>query len=230
MATFGRGLTAAIPVALGYFPVAVSFGIGAAQAGWSVAEAGFVSAVMYSGAAQFVALTLIAGGTAPLVTIITLVLMGVRHLFYGPTLARTAKDATFTKSAVWSYGLTDEVFAVALAQLSRQRVAWSEPWLTGLGLGAYASWVGGTVLGAWLGVWGTEFPPFISDTLGFMLPALFLALVLSLLTKDSLAMVGVAIVATGIATVFLTGAAPIFFGMGAAALVAAGKQHMRGAP
>ena len=230
MATLGRGLGAAVPVALGYFPVAISFGIGAAQAGWSVAEAGFVSAIMYSGAAQFVALSLIAGGTAPLVTITTLVLMGIRHLFYGPTLARTAGNATFARSAVWSYGLTDEVFAVALAQLSSKRVAWSEPWLTGLGLGAYASWVSGTVLGAWLGASSTELPPFISDALGFMLPALFLALLLSLLTKDTALVVASALVATLVATAFVTGAAPIFFGMGAAALVAAARDALRRAP
>lgn len=230
MATFGRGLGAAVPIALGYFPVAISFGIGAAQAGWSVAEAAFVSAVMYSGAAQFVALTLIAGGAAPLVTITTLVLMGIRHLFYGPTLARATTNATFRRSAAWSYGLTDEVFAVALAQLSRNKVAWSEPWLMGLGLGAYASWLSGTVLGAWLGASSAQLPSFISDALGFMLPALFLALLLSLLTKNSAPVVAAALIATGVAAVFVAGAAPIFFGMGAAALVAAARHAAGGAP
>lgn len=215
-----RGLGAAFPIALGYFPVAVSFGLGAQQVGWSPLEAAFVSAVMYSGAAQFVALTLIASGTAPLVTIVTLVLMGVRHLFYGPTLVRTQPGATVRKSAVWAYGLTDEVFAVALGALSRKTVAWNESWLTGLGLGAYLTWVSGTVLGAWLGGLEAALPPVLNDALAFMLPALFFALLLALLTRGTIIVIGGALAATALATTFVSGAGPIFFGMGVAALIA----------
>lgn len=228
MKPFVRGLGAAVPVMLGYFPVAVSFGIGAVQAGWSVGEAAFVSLVMYSGAAQFVALTLIASGTAPLISIITLVLMGIRHLFYGPTLARTQPNATFAKSAIWAYGLTDEVFAVALSALSRRKITWDESWLIGIGLGAYASWVSGTVLGAWLGTSSAALPPIVSDALSFMLPALFFALLISLLTKDYVLIVGVALVATALASLLMSGAGPIFFGMGAAALVAYVRDALRG--
>lgn len=215
-----RGLGAAFPIALGYFPVAVSFGIGAHQVGWSPLEAAFVSAVMYSGAAQFVALTLIASGTAPLVSIVTLVLMGVRHLFYGPTLVRTQPGATVSKSAVWAYGLTDEVFAVALGALTRGTATWNESWLTGLGLGAYLTWVSGTALGAWLGGLEAALPPMLNDVLAFMLPALFFALLLSLLTRGTLVIIVGALAATAVASLFIAGAGPIFFGMGASALIA----------
>lgn len=223
-----RGLGAAFPIALGYFPVAISFGIGAAQVGWSPLEAAFVSAVMYSGAAQFVALTLIASSTAPLVTIVTLVLMGVRHLFYGPTLIRTQQDPSVKRSAIWSYWLSDEVFAVALGSFARGRVAWNESWLAGLGMGAFLSWVSGTIVGAWLATHEAAFPPFVSDALAFMLPALFFSLLLSLLTRETVLLIIGALVATAVAALFITGAGPIFFGMGAAALLAYAREIRTG--
>ncbi|HLV12035.1 MAG TPA: AzlC family ABC transporter permease [Trueperaceae bacterium] len=73
-------------MALGYFPVAVSFGVVAARAGLSLLEAALLSLVVFAGASQFVAVALVAGGAGPLVTFLSLLAMNVRHVFYGPSL------------------------------------------------------------------------------------------------------------------------------------------------
>jgi len=243
-ARFASGLLASAPVALAYFPVAVSFGVAAAKAGFSLPEAAFMSVVIYAGASQFLALALLAGGASPALTVISLLAMNARHLLYAPALleglrrltdfraprvtsaAFDAPDATpadfraprDTRAAfrptsdtgaglrapsetladprahgetpadwpptrwswLWAFGLTDEVFASALGRVAGQRLTWTEAWQTGIGLGAYLAWVGGTTLGAVLGAGAFERWPAIDAGLGFLLPALFLALLLAM--------------------------------------------------
>lgn len=194
-ATFLQGLGASVPVALGYFPIAFSFGVAAAQAGFSLAEASAFSLILYSGAAQFLAVTLLAGGAPLLVAIFTLVAMGVRHLAYGPALMRAAGGGQTRRAWVWAFGLTDEVFGAALGELARGR-RFSEPFMLGLGLGAYGAWVSGTVAGALAGGGALAAFPAVEAGLGFMLPALFLALLLSILSRAQLPVIGVAAAVT----------------------------------
>ncbi len=264
-ARFGRGLLASAPVALAYFPVAVSFGVAAAKAGFSLPEAAFMSIVIYAGASQFLALALLAGGASPALTAISLLAMNARHVLYAPALleglrrladlraprladpraprvtsaAFDAPDATLADlrvpprtradlrargeapadwpptrwSWLWAFGLTDEVFASALGRVAGRRLNWSEAWQTGLGLGAYLAWVGGTTLGAVLGAGAFERWPAIDAALGFLLPALFLALLLAMFEGRHLAAAVVAVAAFALGSALASPSTGILVGM-----------------
>lgn len=88
----------------------------------------------------------------------------------------------------------------------------------GLGLGAYAAWVSGTALGALAGGGALQSWPVLDAALGFMLPALFLALLLSILSRAQLPAIAVAVVATLGVTLVWSGTAGILAGMVAGAL------------
>lgn len=60
-----RGLGAAWPVALGYFPVAVAFGALGAQAGLSPLWVQLTSLLVFAGASQFALVGLLAQGSRP---------------------------------------------------------------------------------------------------------------------------------------------------------------------
>jgi 4-azaleucine resistance transporter AzlC len=217
--TFITGLFTALPIALGYFPIAFSFGVAATRAGLSGFEAVGLSLIIYAGAAQFLALALIAGGAPVLVSAFTLVAMNVRHVLYGPALMKRAGAARSTRHAkVWAFGLTDEVFGAALGAMARRKVTFSEPFMFGLGIGAYAAWVSGTALGAYAGGGALEGWPVVDAALGFMLPALFLALLLSILSKAQLPVIAVAALATVAVTVTWSSTAGILAGMIAGAV------------
>ena len=186
--TFWTGLVTSVPLVLGYFPIAFSFGVAATRSGLTEAEAVVLSLIMYSGAAQFLAIALIAAGVPLAVAALTLIGMGLRHVLYGPALLRAAgagvvggtggnPSAPMSWAWLWAVGLTDEVFGAALGELVRGR-RFSEPFMFGLGLGTYAAWVTGTMAGAIAGGGALEAWPAVSAGLGFMLPALFLALLL----------------------------------------------------
>ena len=220
--SFRTGLGTSLPLALGYFPIAFSFGVAATKAGLTGVEAVTLSLVMYSGAAQFLAVVLIAAGAPVLVAAATLIGIGLRHALYGPALLRHAgandSSAASTRHAwAWAFGLTDEVFGAALGELARGR-RFSEPFMFGLGLGAYGAWVSGTVVGAYAGGGALEAWPAVSAGLGFMLPALFLALLLSMLTRDQVPVIVVAAAATVAVTFVWSGTAGLLAGMVAGAV------------
>lgn len=216
--TFSDGLLAGLPIVLGYFPIAFAFGVAATGQGLSGWEAFGLSLIVYAGAAQFLALALITSGAPVLISAFTLVAMNLRHVLYGPALIRRAgAGATRRHAWAWAFGLTDEVFGAALGQLARGR-SFTEPFMFGLGLAAYASWLSGTALGAYAGGGALQGWPVVEAALGFMLPALFLALLLSILSRAQLPVIAVAAGATVVVTLLWSGTAGILAGMVAGAL------------
>jgi 4-azaleucine resistance transporter AzlC len=213
---FLAGLTASLPVALGYFPIAFSFAT--TRAGFGGVEAFALSLIIYAGASQFLALALLASGAPVLVSAFTLIAMNLRHVLYGPALMKAAgPDASTRHAWAWAFGLTDEVFGQALGSLARGQ-RFSEPYMFGLGLGAYASWLAGTASGAVAGGGVLNGWPAVSAGLGFMLPALFLALLLSILTRRQLPVIAVAGLATVAGTLATSATSGILLGMLAGAL------------
>lgn len=210
---FLLGLRQGLPIVLGYFPIAFSFGVAATRAGLDGPEAVFLSVVIYAGASQFLALALFTGGVPVLVAAFTLIAMNVRHVLYGPALMKQAgPDARRKYAWAWAWGLTDEVFGQALGSMARGQV-FSERYMFGLGLAAYLAWVSGTAVGAWAGGGALEAWPALNAGLGFMLSALFLSLLLSILSRQALPAIAVAAIATILGTVFLSGTAGILCGM-----------------
>ena len=210
---FLSGLIASLPIVLGYFPIAFSFGVAATRAGFSATEAFALSLIIYAGASQFLAIALLTSGAPVLVSAFALIAMNLRHVLYGPALMKAAGPGASTRHAwAWAFGLTDEVFGQALGSLARGQ-RFSEGYMFGLGLGAYASWLAGTAVGAAAGGGALENWPAVNAGLGFMLPALFLALLLSILTRRQFQVIVVAALATVIGTVAVSATSGILLGM-----------------
>ncbi|MCA0177333.1 MAG: AzlC family ABC transporter permease [Proteobacteria bacterium] len=169
------GLRASAAIALGYAPIAFSFGIAARQAGLDALLVLGISTFVYAGGSQFVLIGLLTSGAGVLTAVPTIWLLNARHLLYGPALAPQLAGAR-TRGA----GLTDEVFAYAAAQMSQQPPEARAAWLGGVQAGAYAAWVGGTALGVALGPGALPPWPVLQAALQFLLPALFFALLLGM--------------------------------------------------
>lgn len=216
--TFRAGLLTALPIAMGYFPIAFAFGVAATGAGLSGVEAFALSLIIYAGASQFLALALVTSGAPVLVSAFTLIAMNLRHVLYGPALLKAHRDPLPLSYAwAWAWGLTDEVFGAALGEIARGR-ALSQRFMFGLGLGAYVSWVSGTVVGAVAGGGALKGWPVLEAGLSFMLPALFLSLLLSILSRRQVPVIMVAGLATIAGTIWITPTSGILAGMIAGAM------------
>lgn len=157
VATVGEGIKDSLPIVISYLPVAFAFGLNATRLGFTPLESLFFSCIIYAGASQFVITAMLAAGSSLWVAALTVMAMDVRHVLYGPSLrSRIHTALNKKKTALWAFGLTDEVFAAATARL-----------------------VCGTLAGAWSGNGLLVDYPAVEAALGFMLPALFMSFLLA---------------------------------------------------
>jgi 4-azaleucine resistance transporter AzlC len=180
---FPEGLRASIPVVLGYLPASIAFGVAARGAGLSISESVLMSLIVYSGASQFAIVGLAAAGASWLVMAAISLVLGVRHVLYGPSLASHLRVIGTGRAATAAFGLTDEVFAVASVTLPQRPAGFG--WLLGLEAGAYVSWALGTWIGGVAGTAVIDALPSLARALSFALPALFVALLVSLMKPEN---------------------------------------------
>ncbi|MFW5801516.1 MAG: AzlC family ABC transporter permease [Spirochaeta sp.] len=162
------GMTHALPIAAGYFPVAVAFGLSAGTTGLTILEGTAMSVIVFAGASQFLALGLISAGALPLQIIFSGVLLNLRHLLFSANIAERTPGWRRRHHLLNAFGLTDEVFALASSQPELHPGR-----LLGMEIIAYSSWVGGTAAGF---AAGELLPADLHMALGTALYALFAAL------------------------------------------------------
>ena len=157
-----------MPIIVGYFPIGMAFGVYAVTAGldwyWPV----LIGLIQYSGAAQFFLVALLAENTAPPVILGTLLVLNMRHVFYGLPLLDALPTRPIQRFLA-IFWLTDEVYSVLTSRPADQR-----PPLHWIGFWAYAAWNAGCLLGGMVG--DTLSIP--ATSLGFSLTALFVILVI----------------------------------------------------
>jgi 4-azaleucine resistance transporter AzlC len=193
---FVRGLGASLPIAVGYVPIAISFGLVSVQSGLGPWMTVSISTFIFAGASQFVLVSLLSTGAGFWDTLAVVLLMNSRHAFYGPLLARKLSPDHARFPRTWlAAGLTDEVFAISLSQLGKVNEQHRETWHIGLQVGAYTAWVIGTAIGAISSAQMAHLP-IVHQAIHFVLPALFMALLLEFTSRDSLVLVFVAATVT----------------------------------
>jgi Predicted branched-chain amino acid permease (azaleucine resistance) len=147
-------------------------------------------------------------------TALTVIALDIRHLLYGPALQNLIQDRlNLKKTAVWAWGLTDEVFASGMIKLSQRRQEWSESWMLGLSLFSWLSWATGSFLGGLFADQVSNLPQFLQAALDFLLPALFLSFLLAAFEKKHTFVVTVTIIVSAIACYFIDLSAAIFIGI-----------------
>ena len=177
---FPEGLRASVPVVVGYLPTAVAFGVAVQSAGLNATETVLMSLIVYSGASQFALVGLLAAGASWLAMAAIGLVLGIRHVLYGPSLVPHLRRLDTARAAVAAFGLTDEAFAVASVKLTPgQASLMGFGWLMGLETGAYVSWTLGSWIGAVAGTAVASALPSLAPALSFALPALFVALLVS---------------------------------------------------
>ena len=167
-----QAMAAALPVALSYVPLAMVFGALARATGLSLAEAAGMSLLIYSGAAQLLAVQMLAGGAAYGGVLTAGTVLGLRHVLMGASIARFLHGVPPRIKAAMALLLTDESFALALGRY-RARPG-SHAYFLSVNLFLYASWNAGTIAGFFLGQgFGGGFASF---DLSIVFPLLFLAI------------------------------------------------------
>lgn len=168
--TFSKGLRAGLSIAIGYFPIALTFGLLAKTTGLSMWEATAMSIFVFAGAAQYISLTLISSGVDPILIVINTFVVNIRHFLMTASLNEKMQPEKRWKKAIYAFGVTDETFSV-LATRKEEKIR--TPFAAGVILIAYGSWVVFTALGH---VIGANLPEFLQAAMSIALYAMFVGL------------------------------------------------------
>ena len=168
---FLRGLWHGVPIALGYLSVSFGFGIMAVRAGLSILAAVGISVTNLTSAGQAAGVGIIAAGGTLVEMALTQLVINIRYSLMGISLSQKL-DPSFTvpHRLVASFGITDEIFAVA----SSQRGLVCPAYMYGLILISFLGWSGGTLLGS---AAGQFLPTSVTDAMGIVLYGMFIAIV-----------------------------------------------------
>lgn len=158
------------PVLFGYIPMGMAFGVLFNDLGFHWIYATLMSMVIYAGAAQFMAVGLLANHAGFTEVAITTLLLNSRHLFYGISLINQFKTHWLRKFYL-IFGLTDETYSLLTgARLSEDKEQTNFYLLITAFNHSY--WIIGSTLGAIIGANLS----FNTTGLEFTLPALFMVL------------------------------------------------------
>ena len=163
--------SATLGIAVGAF--GVTFGVGAVSAGASVLQACAISLLVFTGATQFSAVTVIGAGGSTASALGGALLLAARNGVYGLAMSRRL-SGSLGRRLLAAQLTIDETTAMSSAQTdpAAQRTAF---WITGISI--YIFWNLGTLLGA---LAGTAIDP-TTYGLDAAFPAGFVAMVWPLL-------------------------------------------------
>ncbi|MHC1790682.1 AzlC family ABC transporter permease [Solidesulfovibrio sp.] len=178
--TCSQALSLTLPIALGYVPVGMAYGVLAGKAGLSTVNVLLMSVLVYAGSAQLVAVGLLAAGASAAAVVATTLAVNLRHVLFSAAMAPFLSGWRKRELAAFAGELTDETFALHAARFGRGDR--DKATTLSVNVLAHAAWVGGTALGVALGDVLGDGRAFALD---FALPGMFLALLAGQLASRS---------------------------------------------
>ncbi len=166
-----------IPLIVGAIPFGIIFGTLAQGSGLSFGATVGMSAFVFAGSSQFIALGLLAAGSTLPLIVLTTVVVNLRHMLYAASLLPYVKDASQRWKVVIGFCLTDEAFAIAIRRYLQPDPSPHKQWYyLGAGGAMYGNWVFCTWLGLTVGqlipnaaAWGLDFA-MVATFIGMIVP------------------------------------------------------------
>ncbi|HEY7788432.1 MAG TPA: AzlC family ABC transporter permease [Casimicrobiaceae bacterium] len=170
---FRAGFTEMVPLSIAIAPFGLVCGVGAAAAGASTLGALGLSAIVFSGAAQILAVQLLAAGAPLAVIVLTCFVAGLRFLIYSAAMAPYLRPLPPRWQQGLAFLMTDQVFAASVRRFD----AGADPHAGGMhflggGLALWSLWQVTNLAGYFL---GNLIPS--SWSIEFAVPLCFIALV-----------------------------------------------------
>ncbi|MED2978590.1 AzlC family ABC transporter permease [Bacillus swezeyi] len=189
--TFIDGLRSGTSLAVGYIPVALTFGLLAKTTGLSLFETFLMSALVFGGASQYMSLSMLAVQTGIIEIIMTTFIVNIRHFLFSASLNQLVeKDPSWKKAIYAFFAVTDESFTVAA--LRKEKL--TTRYMMGLGSIGYVSWVFWSAAGH---AAGAAMPAVLQESMSIALYAMFIGLLVPTMKKQ-------------MKVLFLAGAAALF--------------------
>lgn len=178
---FLQGMRDTLPLILAAIPFGILFGAAAISQGLSAWTTLAMSLLVYAGASQFIAVTLLASATALPVILMTVFIVNLRHMLYSAALMQEVSKLKQWLRVPLAFWLTDETFAVVSHRdrTTPNAPGWA-PYYLGSALAMYSNWA----LCTWIGMTlGQQIPDMTNWGLDIALIVAFVAIVVPALQK-----------------------------------------------
>ncbi|WP_087026447.1 AzlC family ABC transporter permease [Thaumasiovibrio subtropicus] len=185
-----QGTVAMMPLSIAVVPWGLLAGSYAVESGLLVIEAQALSAILFAGAAQLVAIGMFNTGASLVTMLITTFFITSRHLLYSVAMRETISPLPLRWRLTLGFLLTDELFAL----IGHRQTSFNRYYALGAGLSFYLIWNLASFVGI---IGGSVIPNLDSLGLDFAIVATFIALVVpNVKTKPVLLTVLVALVSS----------------------------------
>ena len=115
---FLEGIRDGIPICLGYFSVSMAFGLTAVLSGVPVWAAVMISLTNLTSAGQFAGINLIAANGLLVELGLTTLIINIRYFLMSMSVSQKVEhNMTMKERLAVSFGITDEIFAVAIQRM-----------------------------------------------------------------------------------------------------------------
>lgn len=176
-----KGMIVGLPITIGYFPIAITYGVLAKQTGMTIIELTSMSVLVYAGASQFMGTNMILVGSGALEIIIATFALNFRHFIMSLSFMNRLRNIKLKNRFPLALLLTDETFAVTSLHQEEANQEKGVLFYLTLLITAYFSWVSGSLIG---GMLGEIIPEKVSQSMGIALYAMFISLLVPSVRKE----------------------------------------------
>jgi 4-azaleucine resistance transporter AzlC len=174
---FWNGAKATFPLVVGAIPFGIIFGALAVTSGLSTGGTMGMSAFVFAGSSQFIAVGLIAAGASIGTILLTTFIVNLRHALYATTLAPHMNHLPQKWLLPLGFWLTDETFVVAVQRYDQPDRSPFKHWFTlGSAVFMYTNWQLCTFIGLVAGSaisnpesWGLDYAMIVTF-IGMLVP------------------------------------------------------------
>ena len=138
-----------LPLTIAVLPIALVFGAVAVTKGLSPLEVTLMSAIVFAGGSQFVAMDIWSHPASAVSLGLAALLVNIRHVLMGTSILPRMSGFCRTQRVASLLLLADEVWAMAEVRAREEKL--TPAWFAGLALPFYLTWVIGGLAGATLG-------------------------------------------------------------------------------
>lgn len=174
------GMIRALPVAAGYLPISIAFGVLAGISNIPFFATLLMSVIVYAGSSQIIAVGLIAAGASPFTIIATTFIVNLRHLLMSASLSKRFSGWSLKDRILMTSLMTDETFALIAADSEKEAPLRAH--VHSLNITAWSIWIAGSIIGFSACTAITD-PKFMG--LDFALSCMFIALLVGQIKTPS---------------------------------------------
>lgn len=176
---FAQGARDMLPMLLGAIPFGIIFGSLAGAAGLDVWQTLGMSALVFAGSAQFIAISLLSAGAGIAVVLLTTFVVNLRHALYSASLQPYVRHLPKRWRMPLAFWLTDEAYAVVVQRyVAKGAGSYGHWYFLGAALAMYGNWQLCTLVGVLfgqavpnIGAWGLDFA-MLATFIGIVVPML----------------------------------------------------------